>query len=157
MITITIPVQKILDDVNSKTYYIGESYKKKDADFCDVQTSEDNADELISYIETSVNEIVGNLTKRVNDISFEVTDDITISFNPFNRLPGNYEVVAKMLDKAIEDYVANYTTSQWLNTVKPEIVAAIFSLLDKNMSQINKYIGMLSGMVLRRATDLGGI
>ena len=157
MITITIPVKGILDSVNSKTYYIGESYKKKDIDFCDVQTSGDNADELTTYIETAINEIVGNLTKRVNDIEFDITDKIVISFNPFNRVPGNYEVVAKMLSKAIEDYAVNYTTYQWLNTVKPDIAAPIFSLLDKNMSQVYKYIGMLSDMVRRRATDLAGI
>lgn len=158
MISITILQDKIIEGVSKKTYYIGEKNKRKDIDYSVIQTSSDTKDELSVYAETGVNNIVGSLVKRVNDIGYtNEQGNIVITFTPFDRIPDNVEVVAKLLAKAIEDYLVSFTTAQWLNTIAPELAGPIFNQLDYYMAQVYKYIGMFSGMVVRRATDLAGI
>lgn len=155
---IAIPASDIFSEVNIRTYYQGESLKRKDADFVSIQTSEDDYDALRTYIETALNNINGRLIKRVREFDWIITSgNITITLLPYDRIPPHADKVVKLLEKAIFDYIVNYCIYEWLTVVKPELSSVTERRNDILLTDVVKFIGMISGMVRRRATDLAGI
>ena len=65
LLAIEIKLSSIFSEIDVRTYYQGESLKKKDADFSSIQTSSDDYDMLRSPVETALNNISGRLIKRV--------------------------------------------------------------------------------------------
>lgn len=51
----------------------------------------------------------------------------------------------------------NYTSYEWFLIVSPELAQVPEKRNDMLMRDVVKFIGMISGMVRRRATDLAGI
>lgn len=155
---IAIPASSIFSEVNIRTYYQGESLKRKDADFVSIQTSEDDYDALRTYIETALNNINGRLIKRVREFDWAITsENITISLVSYNRIPPHADKVVKLLEKAVFDYIVNHCIFEWLLVVKPELAPVAENRNDALIRSVVKFIGMISGMVRRRATDLAGI
>lgn len=157
-LNIEIQLSSIFSEVNLRTYYYGESLKKKDADFSCIQTSPDDYDVLRTPIETAVNNINGRLIKRVQDFRWNMDAMVlTIELIPYNRIPPHADKVVQLLNKAIFDYIVNYTSYEWFLIVSPELAQVPEKRNDMLMRDVVKFIGMISGMVRRRATDLAGI
>lgn len=157
VLSIAIPTERVLSEINLKTYYQGESLKRKDADFVSIQTSEDDYDVLYTFIETALNTINGRLIKRVKNFEWVINEDITISLTPYDRIPPHADKVVELLKKAIFDYTVNYCIYEWLLVVKPELASISGSRNEILLCDVVKFIGMLSGAIRRRATDLAGI
>lgn len=101
-LNIEIQLSSIFSEVNLRTYYYGESLKKKDADFSCIQTSPDDYDALRTPIETAVNNINGRLIKRVQDFRWNMDATVlTIELIPYNRIPPHADKVVQLLNKAI--------------------------------------------------------
>lgn len=157
-LNIEIQLSSIFSEVNLRTYYYGESLKKKDADFSCIQTSPDDYDTLRTPIETAVNNINGRLIKRVWDFKWSMDAAVlSIELVPYNRIPPHADKVVLLLKKAIFDYIVNYTSYEWFLIVSPELSQFPEKRNDTLMQDVAKFIGMISGMVRRRATDLAGI
>lgn len=157
-LSINIQLSNIFSEIDVRTYYQGESLKKKDADFSSIQTSSDDYEALRTPIETALNNINGRLIKRVRCFEWLIDDkEINISLAPYNRIPPHAERVVELLKKSVYDYIVNYAIYEWLLTVQPELAAVPEQRNERLMWDVVKFIGMLSGMVRRRATDLGGI
>lgn len=157
-LNIEIQLISIFSEVNLRTYYYGESLKKKDADFSCIQTSPDDYDALRTPIETAVNNINGRLIKRVQDFRWNMDATVlTIELVPYNRIPPHADKVVQLLNKAIFDYIVNYTSYEWFLIVSQELARVPEKRNDMLMRDVVKFIGMISGMVRRRATDLAGI
>lgn len=157
-LSINIQLSSIFSEIDVRTYYQGESLKKKDADFSSIQTSSDDYEVLRTLVETAVNNISGRLIKRVKSLDWIMSEEnINITLTPYNRIPPHADKVVVLLKKAIQDYIVNYICYEWLLIVKPELAPVPEQRNDTLMWDVVKYIGMLSGIVRRRATDLGGI
>lgn len=155
---INIQLSSIFSEIDIRTYYQGESLKKKDADFSSIQTSSDDYDMLRSPVETALNNISDRLIKRVRCFEWQIDDEkISISLVPYERIPPHADKIVELLKKAIWDYIVNYVHYEWLLTVKPELAPVPEQRDEKLMWDVVKFIGMISGIVRRRATDLGGI
>lgn len=158
ILPIDITLASIFSEVDSRTYYQGEALKRKDADFVSIQTSVDDYDALRTFIETALNNTSGRLIKRVKEFEWIIDDEgITIHLIPYNRIPPHADKVAKLLKKAIFDYIVNYSIYEWLLVVKPELASVSESRNEPLLWDIVKFIGMISGNLRRRATDLAGI
>lgn len=158
-LTIEIPKKDILSDVHFRTYYQGESLKRKDVDFVSVQTSSDDEDILGTFLETALNEICGKMIKRVQDFTWENSEDnVKIELYPYKRIPeSDAAKVTKLLQKSILDYVSNRCVVEWLLVVNPKLVSSASSRSERLEWEVFKHIGMISQMTRRRATDLAGI
>lgn len=155
---ITIPLSSIFSEINIRTYYQGESLKRKDADFVSVQTSEDDYEALRTFVETALNNTNGRLIKRVREFDWIMGgENVEIDLVPYNRIPPHADKVVKLLEKAIFDYIVNYCIYEWLLVVKPELASVTEKRNDSLLWDVVKFIGMISGNIRRRATDLAGI
>lgn len=155
---IEIKLSSVFSEIDVRTYYQGESLKKKDADFSSIQTSSDDYDMLRSPVETALNNISGRLIKRVKCFEWQIDGEkISISLIPYERIPPHADKIMELLKKAIWDYIVNYVHYEWLLTVKPELAPVPEQRNENLMWDVVKFIGMISGIVRRRATDLGGI
>lgn len=158
ILPIDITLASIFSEVDSRTYYQGEALKRKDADFVSIQTSEDDHDALRTFIETALNNTNGRLIKRVKEFEWVIDDEgITMRMIPYNRIPPHADKVMILLKKAIFDYIVNYSIYEWLLVVKPELASVSESRNEPLLWDIVKFIGMISGNLRRRATDLAGI
>ncbi len=159
-LVIAIASEKVFSDVHFRTYYQGETLKRKDADFASIQTSSDDEDLLASFLETAVNELAGKMVKRVIALDWKIEEGgmITFELYPYRRIPvEDAEKVKKLLERSMTDYMANRCLYEWLLVVNPELSSAAFSRNNRLEGEVLKHIGMVSGMVRRRATDLAGI
>lgn len=155
---VEILLANILSEIDSKTFYQGEALKRKDIDFVSIQTSSDDYDLLHSFIKTALNNISGRLIKRVKAFEWGIDGEkIFMNFIPHNRIPPHANKVIKLLEEAIFDYIVNYCIYEWLLVVKPELATVTEKRNDLLLWDVVKFIGMISGMVRRRATDLAGI
>ena len=158
MLSITIEIQKLYDEVNSRLYYQGESLKRKDIDFVSVQTGEDDYPQLHTFVETALNNISERMLKRVISFTYSFDTDILITLSPYDRMPAeDAEKVIPLLKKAMIDYIVNYVMYEWLLVVKPDLAPINESRNDSLLYFVIKFIEMISGRVRRRATDLAGI
>ena len=133
LLAIEIKLSSVFSEIDVRTYYQGEALKKKDADFSSIQTSSDD-------FKWSVDEAALN-----------------IELIPHNRIPPHADKVVLLLKKAIFDYIVNYVCYEWFLMVNPELAPIPEQRNEKLMWDVVKFIGMISGIVRRRATDLGGI
>jgi hypothetical protein len=163
-LTISLPLETIRDIVHSRTYYIGESFKRKDIDYVSVQTSSDDIAELGEYVDTALNELCGKLVKRAKTIDWdEITNpnthekEFTVTLTPYKRFPNNAKHVFLLLRKAMLDYITTYVIYQWLITVKPELAATFYNQLPELMWKCETHVAQISGIIRRRATNLAGI
>lgn len=158
ILPIEITLASIFSEVDSRTYYQGEALKRKDADFVSIQTSADDHDALRTFIETALNNTSGRLIKRVKEFEWVIDDEsITMHMIPYNRIPPHADKVIKLLKKAIFDYLVSYSIYEWLLVVKPELASVSESRNEPLLWDVVKFIGMISGNLRRRATDLAGI
>lgn len=154
---IEINTLDILKGVDLKTYYIGESYKKKDIHYTDIQTSEDNYGELSTYVDTAFSDVLGRIMKSLN-FSWAKEDDVyTISFTPYKRTPEQSEQVSELLKQAIYDYIVGFTAYQWALLVKPDISKPLGEMLIPLFDKIERVVSMINVMPRRRSTNLAGI
>lgn len=155
---IVISLSSIFSEINIRTYYQGESLKRKDADFVSVQTSEDDHDALLTFVETALNNTNGWLIKRVREFDWVMgSENVEITLVAHSRIPPHADKVVKLLEKAIFDYIVNYSIYEWLLVVKPELASVTENRNDSLLWDVVKFIGMISGNIRRRATDLAGI
>lgn len=148
----------LFSEINMRTYYQGESLKRKDTDYVSVQTSSDDEDILSPMMETALNEIYGKLIKKVKKFEWEVEDGIVkMKFYPYDRLPPHAEKVVELLKKSIIDYIANFCVAEWFHVVKPELAPLVEQKNDLLMYRVIRHVAMLSGQIRRRPTDLAGI
>lgn len=155
---IEIQLSNILLEIDSRTFYQGESLKRKDVDFVSIQTSSDDYELLHSFIETALNNISGRLIKRVKDFEWAIDGEkISINLMPHNRIPPHSDKVIILLKKAIFGCIVNYCIYEWLLVVKPELASVSEQRNEPLLWDVVKFIGMISGNIRRRATDLAGI
>lgn len=159
ILPIDIELGSIFSEIDSRTYYQGESFKRKDVDFVSIQTSEDDKDILLPIIETALNNVSGRLIKRIRGFKWSVNaNTISIELVPYYRVPEEHaNKVIALLKKAIFDYIVNYSCYEWLLVVKPELAHVTENRNATLLSEVSKFIGMISGRIRRRATDLAGI
>lgn len=158
VLSIKISLIDLYSEIEVRTYYQGESLKRKDADFVSIQTSEDDREALLTFIETALNNTNGRLIKRVKECEWDINNEnVIIQLIPYNRIPPHADKVVKLLEKAIFDYIVNYCIFEWLLVVKPELASIAEKRNDSLLWDVVKFIGMISGMVRRRPTDLAGI
>lgn len=83
---------------------------------------------------------------------------LTIVYVPYERKKLSDESrMLKIAEKAIFDYLVNYTIGEWLGVVSPDLSREFVSRNDGLMFSIRKAFAGLSPLLRRRATDLGGI
>lgn len=159
ILSINIELASIFSEIDSRTYYQGESFKRKDADFVSIQTSEDDKDALLHIMETALNNINGRLIKRIKNFEWSVNaDSINIELLPYYRIPEEHAgKVSALLKKSIFDYIVNYCCYEWLLIVKPELAYISENRNASLLAEVSKFIGMVSGRIRRRSTDLAGI
>lgn len=83
---------------------------------------------------------------------------LTIVYVPYERKkPSDEARMLKIAEKAIFNYLVNYTIGEWLGVVSPDLSREFVSRNDGLMFSIRKAFAGLSPLLRRRATDLGGI
>lgn len=83
---------------------------------------------------------------------------LTIVYVPYERKKLSDEArMLKIAEKAIFNYLVNYTIGEWLGVVSPDLSREFVSRNDGLMFSIRKAFAGLSPLLRRRATDLGGI
>lgn len=159
-IKITTPLQYIYDEVHSRTYYEGESLKRKDIDYVSLQSGADDEAQLHDFVGTALNDLQANLIKRVKECDVDIDDDENIvwELTPYQRVPESDALrSSKVLGKAMQDYIVNKCVTEWKRVVYPSLVDTNESQEDMLMYKVQRAVGMISGIVRRRATDLCGI
>lgn len=158
-ITVQIEFSKVVEEVNMQSYYLGEAFKRKDADYAGVQTSVDDADMLVTPIETAVNDISAHFLKRVKSYDWDIADRVASFYiEPYYRVPeDDAEKCGKLLAKAMLDYMVTCCMIHWLSIVNPELVAAVQQRSLPQEATIIRVIGMIAHHTRRRPTDLGGV
>lgn len=182
---VRIPLQSVYDEVDMRTYYQGEMLKRKDADIAGMQTSCDDRTALRPMVETALFNVASHLVKRARDVQWgifqpeteeteetgEETEEtgegtekeaepeiICIDIEPHLRVPTkDMPHVNRLMQKYVLDYIANYVVYEWLLTVAPQLAAVPESRNEPLLAKVLTQISRISGMVHRRATDLGGI
>lgn len=158
ILSVEIKRADLFSEINMRTYYQGESLKRKDMDYVSVQTSSDDEDVLSPMMETALNEIYGKLIKKVKEFEWRVEDGaVKMRFYSYNRFPPHAEKVVELLKKSIIDYIANFCVAEWLHVVEPELSPPVEQKKDLLMYRVIRHVAMLSGHIRRRATDLAGI
>ena len=161
--SIRIPLSDIYMEVDIRTYYQGETLKDKDVNAARIQTSEDDRDALRPFLESGLNTVAGCMLKRLKDLTWDIREEggaetILLEFTPHLRIPvRDAEKATALLRKAISDYLSNHCLAGWLQIVRPDLAGIPLSHELPLLWQVTKFTAMLSGMVRRRATDLGGI
>lgn len=159
-ITITIPLSYVNFEVHSRTYYEGETLKRKDIDFVSVQTGADDERQMMDFIATAINDLQANLIKRVQECDNDIDEDENIVFTltPYERVPESDALRAsKVLGKAMQDYIVNKCVTEWKRVVAPSLMQPNESVENDLMYKVERAIAMLAGRVRRRATNLCGI
>jgi hypothetical protein len=160
MIEIRIKIQRVAEEVHLRSYYQGETLKRKDPDDVSVQSGDDDMIVLRPMIETSLSELVSLMMKRVRHVDWEITDEdeMVVSIQAYPRIPHSDEArVAKLMERSMTDYLSLRTLQQWYGTVKPEIRGTVEEELIRAGAAVGKYVSMISGNIRRRSTDLAGI
>lgn len=158
-ILIDIELAGVFSEIDSRMYYQGESMKRKDIDFVSIQTCDDDREILLPIMETALSNINGSLVKRVKDFEWHVGEkSISIELVPYLRIPEDHAgKVALLLKKSIFNYIVNYCCYEWLLVVKPELASVPENRNAVLLAEVSKFIGMISGRIRRRSTDLAGI
>lgn len=180
---ISIRMASIFEEVRMRLYFKGESLKRKDADYCVVQAGPDEDQDLLrGFVESGMNSIAQAVVKRMASFDWCIetpsapsvdepaspedtaTDDkieeecLTIVYVPYERKKLSDEArMLKIAEKAIFNYLVNYTIGEWLGVVSPDLSREFVSRNDGLMFSIRKAFAGLSPLLRRRATDLGGI
>ena len=144
-ITITIPLSYIYTEVHSRTYYEGESLKRKDIDYVPLQSSTDDEAQLHDFVSTAINDLQANLIKRVKECDPEIDDDENIvwTLTPYQRVPKSDALRAsKVLGKAMQDYIVNKCVTEWKRVVFPSLVQANESQEDILMYKVQRAVAI---------------
>lgn len=143
---IYIPFNDIIDFVSLRTYYRGESVKRKDMDADLTQVSEDDKAIIRLHAQTAAASVCGILIQTLPCTRWLIEDeDLVFSFHDVLRPD-----VRDLLRKAIFDYVTNQCVIQWYYDTMPELAAPYVALDATYQRQVVVYGGMLRNMGRRK-------
>lgn len=161
---ICIRMNSVYEDVRMRLYFKGESLKRKDVDYCVVQSSPDeDKDMMRGFAESAMNEVAQTVVKRMATFDWSISREegeerIIMEFVPYKREKAEDEGrMCKIAGQAIFDYVVNFCIGEWLGVVSPELAGEYVARNEGLMFKVRKAFAGLSPLNVRRATDLAGI
>lgn len=156
-ITITIKWDELLQQINLKNYYMGESAKRKEIDADTIQSSKDEKELFSMFASQACNTLVTAVAFRIPKINFSNnTNEITFMFEADENC---HIQMLPMLQQAILDYLTNEINMQWLLHRQPQMAQTNISLRDSLYQNVLQIFSKLCHppRMRRRATDLAGI
>ena len=154
---ITIQKSELQHQIDLRNYYMGESAKRKDKDADTIQSSKDDEDLLMMFVQRACNELVTAVALRFPSIDYTV-EEKNIVFE-FVTHDNSRSYLLPMLYRAIRDYLVNEATMHWLLLRRPEMAQSYMTqhanLRDNVLSMFAKIYN--SKRIRRRTTDLAGI
>ena len=154
---IYIKRNELQQQVDLKTYYLGEAVKRKDADADTLQSSKDEKELFVMFTKRALNELTAAVALRFSSIDYRISEKhIEISFC---NTKDNRKHLLPQLKQAIIDYLANEITMHWLlmryPTAAQPYIAQSTSLHSNVQQMLAKFYN--STHVRRRSTYLAGI
>lgn len=154
---ILIKREELQQEVDLKTYYMGEAIKRKDIDADTIQSSTDEEELFGMFLQKAVNELATSVAMRFDSVKFDVTDNyVSISFTHNGKT--NIEVTS-ILRQRIKDYLVNKIIYSWLNLRQTVSTAEYYQIHNIELSKVKDIFAIFynKNKVRRRSTDLAGI
>lgn len=152
---ILIKREELQQEVDLKTYYMGEAIKRKDIDADTIQSSTDEEELFGMFLQKAVSELAASVAMRFDTVKFDVTDNyVSISFTHI----GNTEVTS-ILRQRIKDYLVNEIIYSWLNLRQTASTAEYYQIHNIGLSKVKDIFAIFynKNKVRRRSTNLAGI
>lgn len=154
---ILIKREELQQQADLKNYYMGEAAKRKDNDADTLQSSTDEKELFVMFIQRALNELTAAVALRFSSISYKVEPEyIEITFDTHDNKRSH---LLPMLKQAIIDHLVNEVLLHWLQLRQPYMsqpYMALQATLYHNVQQLfAKFYN--SRPTRRRATDLAGI
>lgn len=154
---ILIKREELQQEVDLKTYYMGEAIKRKDIDADTIQSSTDEEELFGMFLQKAVSELAASVAMRFDTVKFDVTDNyVSISFTHIGNT--NTEVTS-ILRQRIKDYLVNEIIYSWLNLRQTASTAEYYQIHNIGLSKVKDIFAIFynKNKVRRRSTNLAGI
>lgn len=155
--SITIKWNELQQQIDLRNYYMGESVKRKDNNADTIQSSKDDEELFLMFAHNACNELVTAVALRFPSIGYTIEgNDITFTFETPDD---THSHLLPMLTQAINDYLVNEMTMQWLLLRQPNLAQTYISLRGNLNSNVQFMFAKFYNRERRRrrATDLAGI
>lgn len=155
--SITIKWNELQQQIDLRNYYMGESVKRKDNNADTIQSSKDDEELFLMFAHNACNGLVTAVALRFPSIGYTIEgNDITFTFETPDDTRSH---LLPMLTQAINDYLVNEITMQWLLLRQPNLAQTYISLRGNLNSNVQFMFAKFYNRERRRrrATDLAGI
>ncbi len=156
---VLIKREELQQEVDLKTYYMGEAIKRKDTDADTVQSSTDEKELFGIFLQKAVNELAASIAMRFASVGFNVNDEyVSIVFEDENENEKRDELTA-ILRQRIKDYLVNEIIYSWLHLRQTASTGEYYQTHSIWLSKVKDIFAMFCNKrkVRRRSTNLAGI
>ena len=155
--SIIIDKDNLLQQVNLKNHYMGESLKRVDMNADIIQSDDDDRELFDTFIEEACNALAASVALRFKNVRYSNEEEyICFSFGVSGDTVSD---ILPFLRKSISDYLVNEIILRWLLLRYPQMSQSYISLRSGLLSNVQQQFAKLSNTrkIRRRATDLAGI
>lgn len=155
--SIIIDKDNLLQQVNLKNHYMGESLKRVDMNADIIQSDDDDRELFDTFIEEACNALAASVALRFKNVRYSNEEEyICFSFGVAGETVSD---ILPFLRQSISDYLVNEIILRWLLLRYPQMSQSYISLRSGLLSNVQQQFAKLSNTrkIRRRATDLAGI
>ncbi len=155
--SIIIDKDNLLQQVNLKNHYMGESLKRVDMNADIIQSDDDDRELFDTFIEEACNALAASVALRFKNVRY-CNEEEYICFS-FGVSGDTVSDILPFLRQNISDYLVNEIILRWLLLRYPQMSQSYISLRSGLLSNVQQQFAKLSNTrkIRRRATDLAGI
>jgi len=114
---IVINRNELQQEVDLRTYYMGEAIKRKDIDADTIESSTDEHELFTSILNKALNELVTSIIQRFSSVKYNVEEEYAcFSFESEHQ---HREDLLPLLKQKIKDYLINELISNWFSLRQP--------------------------------------
>lgn len=139
-------IERVLEKIYTKTYYIGESLKESYASAKHIQACPDDNDVLMDYINAEMTSVEAYLQKRLDFVSLSDVLDVCSKRE-------KSEEMSALLERSLEEYLAESTVYRMMCDRMPS--AADPRGAQDALERLKDIACSLAPTVRRRATTMG--
>ncbi|MBR3916820.1 MAG: hypothetical protein IKJ49_06745 [Bacteroidaceae bacterium] len=155
--TILIRRDELQQQIDLRNFYMGESAKRKELNADTIQSSKDDEELLFMLARQACNELVTAVALRFPSISYSIDNSYVML--EFDTAGKSREHLLPILKQAVNDYIVNEMTLQWLLLREPKMAESYIALRSTLYDNVQMLFAKFynSTRIRRRATDLAGI
>lgn len=154
---ILIKRNELQQQADLKNFYMGEAARRKDADADTLQSSTDDKELFVMFLQRALNELTMAVALRFSSIKYNIKKEyVEITFDTTDNRRAH---LLPMLKQAITDYLVNELLLHWLHLRQPYMAQPYIALRANLFHNVQlMFAKFYNGKhVRRRSTDLAGI